>query len=218
MSDRSRLLSLVLWPAVITLAVTLLRLAGELLHWSPTFFSREAGGAGAIIGIVWLVPVFGAYFAWKLVGAGEGPASIARAALLPLISIAPVVLAGAVTQGRGFALAIAAFAAASFLSMWIACQGWPALGRVLLAYALAARIPVALVMLVAIFGNWGTHYDVAPPTPIPATGALGKWVLIGLIPQMTVWIAFTMAVGGLVGALTAAVARLRGAGEVRSAA
>jgi hypothetical protein len=66
-----RLRSLILVPAVITLAVTLLRLVGELLRWNPTLFSREAGGAGAIVGIVWLVPVFGGYFAWKLVQAGD---------------------------------------------------------------------------------------------------------------------------------------------------
>jgi hypothetical protein len=30
--------SLILVPAIITLAVTLLRLGGELLRWSPTFF------------------------------------------------------------------------------------------------------------------------------------------------------------------------------------
>jgi hypothetical protein len=64
MTDRHEdlpLRSLILVPAIITLAVTLLRLAGELLRWSPTFFNREAGGPGAIVGIVWLVPVFGIY-------------------------------------------------------------------------------------------------------------------------------------------------------------
>ena len=44
---------LIMVPAVITLAVTLLRLVGELQHWSPRFFSREAGGAFALVGIVW---------------------------------------------------------------------------------------------------------------------------------------------------------------------
>jgi hypothetical protein len=44
---------------------------------------------------------------------------------------------------------------------------------------------------------------------MPATGPFGKWVLIGLVPQMTVWIAFTLAVGGLFGALAVAVARRR---------
>ena len=42
---------LVFWPALVTLAVTLLRFVGEMLHWSPRFFSREAGGAGALVGM-----------------------------------------------------------------------------------------------------------------------------------------------------------------------
>src|SRR5215468_12235603 len=65
---------LVLVPAVITLAVTLLRLVGELNNWSPVLFNRSAGGGGAVVGIVWLVFLFAFYFAWKLVDAGEGPA------------------------------------------------------------------------------------------------------------------------------------------------
>ena len=57
---------LILVPAGITLAVTLLRLIGELQEWSSALFNRSAGGGGAIVGIVWLVPVFGIYFALKL--------------------------------------------------------------------------------------------------------------------------------------------------------
>ena len=57
---------MVLGPALITLAVTLLRLVGELQGWSPRLFSREAGGGGALVGISWLVPVFGAWFGCKL--------------------------------------------------------------------------------------------------------------------------------------------------------
>ena len=37
---------LVLVPAAITLAVTVLRVTGELLRWSPSLFNREAGGGG----------------------------------------------------------------------------------------------------------------------------------------------------------------------------
>ena len=33
------------------------------------------------------------------------------------------------------------------------------LGRTLLAYGLAARIPVAGIMFLAMMGRWGTHYD-----------------------------------------------------------
>ena len=69
---------LILVPAVITLAITLLRLTGEVLEWSPQFFNREAGGAMAIVGIVWLVPVFGFYFAVKRVQMGHGPSGVGR--------------------------------------------------------------------------------------------------------------------------------------------
>ena len=79
MNDTPRLGRLILVPALFTLAVTVLRLMGELMRWNPTVFSREAGGAGAIVGIVWLVPVFGVYFARKLVAAGLGPAGAGRA-------------------------------------------------------------------------------------------------------------------------------------------
>ena len=86
---------LILVPAVITLAVTLLRLVGELQHWSPRLFSREAGGAGALVGIVWLVPIFGIYFAIRLNQAGQGPASRGRAigfAVAALLTEAALVL------------------------------------------------------------------------------------------------------------------------------
>lgn len=53
-------------------------------------------------------------------------------------------------------------------------RGWPALGQVLLLYALAARMPVVIVMLFAILGSWGTHYD-AFPAGFPLTGSLEKW-------------------------------------------
>src|SRR5262245_30848919 len=79
--------SLILWPALITLGVTLLRLSGELLHWSDRFFSRKAGGAGALVGIVWLVPVFGIYFALRLLKRGFGPARLGPAFLWPLVGL-----------------------------------------------------------------------------------------------------------------------------------
>ena len=56
-------------PALITLAVTLLRLVGEFMNLPAWLASKEAGGAGALIGIAWLAPVFGVYFAGKLAGA-----------------------------------------------------------------------------------------------------------------------------------------------------
>ena len=83
------------------------------------------------------------------------------------------------------------FAVAAVGSVAVALKAWPELGRVLVAYGLAARIPVALVMLIAIFAGWGTHYDVPPAPDFPEMAPLTLWFWIGLVPQLTVWIAFT---------------------------
>ena len=66
-------------PAIVILAVTLFRLTGELQGWSPRLFG-DVGGGGAIVGIVWLVPLFGVYFVeagakWGLAASGPSSAS-----------------------------------------------------------------------------------------------------------------------------------------------
>ena len=208
---------LVLVPALITLAVTLLRLAGERMGGSDALFNRAAGGFGALIGIVWLVPIFGFWFGWRLTRAGDQPASVGRAAGHGLLAalLGGGISAVAVASGIEW-LTVPALLAGVVVSYLLARRGWPALAHVLLAYALAARIPVALLMLVAIYGNWGTHYDVAPPGFDPTVGPFMKWVLIGLLPQLTVWVGFTLGIGMLLGAAGAAVAR-RGGSTVRTA-
>ena len=198
---------LILVPALITLAVTLLRLTGELLHWSPALFNPAAGGGGAIVGIAWLVPVFGVYFGLKLAKAGlAGPTGPAIGFALLGLLVMPIGGFAAVKAGlpQQSLWLLGVFVLLSVGGAALAYRGWPALGRVLLAYGLAARIPVALVMLAAILGNWGTHYDVAPPN-FPAMSPFAKWLLIGLMPQMTIWIWFTISAGALLGAITAAV-------------
>jgi hypothetical protein len=97
------------------------------------------------------------------------------------------------------------FAVASVVAIVVAFVAWPELGRVLVAYGLAARIPVALVMLVAILGDWGTHYDVPPTPDFPQMAPLVKWFWIGFVPQMTVWIAFTVVIGMLFGLIAVAI-------------
>ena len=201
---------LVLVPAIITLAVTLLRLVGELQGWAPAFFSRQGGGGRAVVGIVWLVPVFGVYFAVKLGRAGLGPRSIGRAIGYSLLGLLLAPASGALASAAGVSqLQIIGVVSLVFLAGgWVACQGWRELGRTLFAYALAARVPVVLVMLAAILGNWGTHYDAAPPD-FPEMGPMAKWALIGLFPQLTLWIGFTLTVGMLFGSIAVAIVRPR---------
>ena len=204
---------LILVPAVITLAVTLLRLVGELQGWSPLFFNREAGGGSAIVGIAWLVPIFGAYFGWKLVRAGSGPGGIGRALGLALLALALVPALGFVMEQAGMnqrnLTTLSVFVVASIVALVIGFRAWPALGRTLFGYGLLARIPVVVVMLVAILGNWGTHYDVPPSPDFPVMGTLAKWFWIGLLPQLTIWMAFTVVIGGLFGIAAAAIAGRR---------
>jgi len=214
---------MILVPAVITLAVTLLRLFGELQGWSTVLFNRgDRPFSPSLVGIVWLVPVFGAWFGWKLTRSGSGPGSLGRAfglafaalAVLPLAAfLAPK--AGIVTEHlwrpdvpltESFTI-LSVFVVAFFVGIAIGILAWPALGRTLLAYGLAARIPIALLMLVAMLGNWGTHYDARPTYQM---GALGWWVAIGLAPQLSFWMWYTIVFGALFGIVAAAVARRRG--------
>lgn len=203
---------LILVPALITLGVTLLRLVGELQGWSPLFFNKEAGGGGALVGIAWLVVVFGAWFGWKLGLSGADPGPWGRALGLAFLGLAILPVLGFATAALGFNPqgpgAFGVFVVGSILGLLVGLRAWPALGRTLLAYAFAARIPVVLVMLLAINGNWGTHYDVAPPG-LPEMGTLTKWFLIGVVPQMTIWIWFTVVVGSLFGIGAGVSARRR---------
>jgi hypothetical protein len=210
MSDRPPVRHLVLVPAILTLAVTLLRLFGELQRWDPRFFNREAGGPGSLIGIVWLVPVFGAYFGIKLAQGGHGPAGKGRAivtAVGSLLLFAAILASTFVLKLPG-AAQLLVIAAASPVLAWLVYRGWPALGRTLIAYALAARIPVAIVMLIAIHAGWGTHYELGAPGT-PEMGPWAKWFWIGLVPQMTFWVAFTVVVGAVFGSIAAALTRPR---------
>ena len=190
-------------PAVLTLAITLLRLIGELQNWPSALFSKAPGGAGAIVGIVWLVPIFGIYFASVLARSGTAPGagrvigySLLAFALVAASAFTAVGLLKLSQNGQFLVIFLACVLAA-----WVAYLGWPALGRALLTYGLLARVPVAIVMLVAIFANWGTHYDVPPPN-FPAMEPFLKWVYIGFLPQMFLWVPFTMFVGGLFAGFT----------------
>jgi len=198
---------LILGPAVITLAVTLLRLLGELQQWPSLFFNRSAGGGAAIVGISWLPIIFGPYFAVKLARSSEAQVrfgkAFAYAALGAVIFLAGGFLgfARGPSPGRMLAglLVMVAAAALQFVP-------WRALAKTLTAYAYAARVPVAIVMFYAIRGDWGTHYDALPPEGTVPSGFWLKYLYIALIPQLVMWIAYTIVLGALVGTAYVAIA------------
>jgi hypothetical protein len=200
---------LILVPAVITLAITILRVVGELQNWSPVFFNRSAGGAFAPVGIWWLPIIFGPYFALKLAGGGRGASSIGKTIGMTFVGFVVMVAGGFL----GFApmikfpgkmvVGMLLIAAAAFIPL----SGWGALTKTLLAYAYAARVPVAIAMFFAIRGNWGTHYDALPPNYTGPMNFWGKYFMIGLLPQLVFWVAYTVILGSLAGGITAAIAR-----------
>ncbi len=198
---------LILVPALITLGITLLRLGGELAHWSPRFFSPEPGGGAAVVGISWLPFILGPYFAIKLSKAGYGAPSLWKAfgsTVVGIIIFFAAVFVGFMPKlkfpGKLLVGYLLAALAASMVTL-----GWPALFRVLVAYGYAARIPVAIVMLFAIRGHWGTHYDVLPPIFSGSTSFFNVYMKIAFLPQMILWIAFTVLVGALFGTIVTAL-------------
>jgi hypothetical protein len=200
---------LILAPGLITLAVTVLRLIGELQRWPEIFFNRTMGGS--LVAITWLAPIFGIYFALKLDRDGSPPNSYLRAMGYALVGvIALVVLAFApstlhIQQGfygrliYGWAI----FAVSALLTL----RGWPELFKTLLAYGYAARIPVAIIMFFAYRGGWGTHYDAVPPD-MPALGLAAKYLWLGFLPQLVIWVAITILAGMLFGTIAAGIARV----------
>jgi len=195
---------------VITLAVTLLRLAGELARWSPALFNRDAGGPGALVGIVWLIPFFGVLFALRLAADGQGPPSLAKAFGWTVVAVAvnfALAFASFMMFPKSPTAQLAIFGVGSWIAIALARSAWPALWRVLLTYGLAARIPVVVIMFLAIFLGWDSHY--AKPRPdFPPMGPWGLFAWTALLPQMSLWIYVTVVGGILFGAIAAGIRRL----------
>lgn len=211
-STQVSVLHVILVPGLITLAVTILRLVGELQHWSKLLFNPSPRGGGALVGITWLAPIFGIYFALKLAGAGARPASLGKAigfTLLGLVVMAGGVVLEGLSLAHGYALlagGLVLMAAAAVIPL----AGWSALTKTLIAYGYAARVPVAILMYFAIQGQWGTHYD-ATPSNLRQMSFWPKYLLIGLAPQLIFWIGFTVIAGSLFGIIAVALFRRQAA-------
>jgi hypothetical protein len=195
---------LILFPALATLAVTMVRLVGELSGWSKALFNPQPGGAWALVGIVWLVPIFGVYFAWTLTKSGDYPARTGRAIGVALLGFgllaAGFELYQAIFQNLTGIIVMWSLAALGALMQWPA---WRGLFRVQLAYAYSARIPVALVMAAATWREWESHYSAYQP----GESKLGMFFLFAFIPQLIWWVSFTIIVGSVFGTLVAALCR-----------
>lgn len=202
-------------PLLLAVAMTALRLAGELLDWSESWFSTATGGIVPsgwtwLVGITWLPVLFGPWFARGLRRAGESPPSEPR--------VLGVALAGTVLALGGLRLLVPALGLPFppvLIAVWavmaaagaLQALGWPALFRLLLAYGLISRLVVALVMLFAMWGSWGTHYDyVGMPEPFQMP-LVPRFLWLALFPQLIFWSAFTVVLGSLSAGLYLVVSR-----------
>ena len=208
-TNQVSMIRVILAPGLITLAITIVRLVGELQRWPEMFFNRTMGGS--VVAIAWLAPIFGIYFALKLDISGSPPKSYLRAigyALLGVIALVVFAFAPSTLRIQHGFYARRIYGWTFFaVSALLTFRGWPELFKTLLAYGYAARIPVALIMFFAYRGNWGTHYD-AVPSDVPALGLIAKYLWLGFFPQLVLWVAFTILAGMLFGTIAAGIARV----------
>ncbi|MGA8185022.1 MAG: hypothetical protein WB819_15445 [Terriglobia bacterium] len=199
---------IIMYPAIITLLITLLRLVGELLHGPAVLFSQADGGGAAIIGITWLPFIFGPYFAVKLFDRNMKPSSFLKTIIFAIVGFvvlacgAMVAFAPTVRFTGHVAVGLALIVGAAALQYF----PWRELAQTLIAYAYLARIPVAIVMFFAMLGHWGTHYD-AVLSPYDQLPFWTKYLYLAIAPQLIMWIVYTMTVGVLFGAIYAAIFR-----------
>ena len=209
-----RIRRLIFIPSVISLSVTLLRLSGELRYWSETMFPTETtgilpSGMSWVIDSTWLALPFGAYFAWKLAAAGQVPDSLVKAYACVvsglLILILWIFLTPKVPVGLPYIMVFvwAGMAIAGIIQMY----AWSELFNILFAYALAARIPIVIVMILAMRGNWGTHFDFVVFGPAQAMALVPRILWYAVFPQLVFWTALTIFLGMLAGVVTLSIVR-----------
>jgi len=203
--SRISIARLLLISILFTLAVTLLRLIGELRGWPSPWFDKTSG----IVGITWILPpALGFFFAWKLWHDGQRIVRVGRAFLLGLLGFALNQLVEATVFQFGnlsmYTDLLILWAVAIF-SAYLQYLAWPALCKTLIAYGLGARIPVVIIMFFALRGHWGTHYD-RPSGPFHWS-FWPTFLWFGFFEELIYWVSFTATFGSLAGSLAAALAK-----------
>lgn len=189
--------------AAVTLVLTIVRLVGELCSGNEWLFGRQAGGGGSLLGIGWLIPVVGFWFGRRLARAGQVPAD-SRAAWrrLTVALVATVAILMLARNVLGVSFPTFAFVSLALPAVTIAAwRSWPALARLLLMYALLARLPILVITACAIAGNWGTHYERLAPGS-PEMPDLARGLVLGA-SQLCIWLPLTIQCGTFAGLLAA---------------
>ena len=101
----------------------------------------------------------------EAIGSGQGPGDRGRAVRLSVVGVLLFIAGiaiGAIPQ-LSTIVKVAIGLILAVLAIGLQYSGWPKLFNVLLAYGFASRIPVLIVMFLAMRGDWQTHYDAVQP-------------------------------------------------------
>lgn len=198
-----------MWVATfVTLAVTLVRLLGELQGWDPRWFGSSGSVPGGLFGIVWLVPIFGFLFGRRLAQAGSSPPFLSgffvpMFAWLLLLGTSGLILT--TFEGEELREKLRYVLLGGPVLALLGVIAWPRAFCINLAYAVLARSPVVVVQFLDVKNGWQTHYGKFPAR-LPAMAADERLWLLGLT-QCSFWLPFTVLLGGGFAALGAATVR-----------
>lgn len=197
---------LILWPSVLTLGVSIVRLVGEVQGW----ITNASGGGGTLLGITWLIFVFGAWFGFRLSRTGSEP----KRRPAPVWTLVPVlaVIGTFFFRMRGVDLQDTSPAAEASLretlrlAAMVAGGGallgfvvWPRLALALLVYGLIARTGVMVITWLAKASGWNTHYTKLGPAGIEKD--MAETLASTGFAQFGFWVPVTVVFGMLLGSL-----------------
>lgn len=200
---------LLLWPSLITLAVSIARLVSEVNGW----LTNASGGRLLPLGITWCIFVFGGTMAWRLARAGEGPRRRLPWlwALLALLAATGTVMWGfrPLLEADRSEATFALVREAVLRGVIVAIVGglamfavWPRLAWTLLLYGLGARATVLAFTWLAKLQGWDTHYTKFGPPGIERD-SMAETMTSAAIAQLGFWVPFTMIGGMVAGGLVA---------------
>ncbi|MGE0144142.1 MAG: hypothetical protein AB7I19_10615, partial [Planctomycetota bacterium] len=195
-------------PVLVTAAITLLRLFGEVDGW----IDPRSGGGGFWLGITWLVFLFGAWFGLWLHREGSQPKRrpvwlFALPAMLVIIAavawrFGPLLEADrsdATFQRLRESVLMLAVIATSLMALMFFV--WPRLALTLLVYGFASRAVVLAVTWYAKDQEWNTHYTKFGPPGLEFD--MATTMQSAALAQLGFWVPFTVIAGTLAGGVFA---------------
>jgi hypothetical protein len=196
---------IVIVPALIAIGVTLARLTGELHHWPKPLVNADVCGK-AILGVVWLVPIFSTYFAMNL-WRWRRPPRLNVAIVLAAAGLLLKLLGTYIMEQPGpYLVRMSLNFAVTLAGLLLQFLAWPELAKILLVYGYLSRIPIAIVQFLAMRGAWGTHYDALDPS-FPKIGFWPTYLRVAFVPNIFFMEAYTVIAGVLIGSVACALLR-----------